>query len=304
MKNSTYRYGHLSKIVISLLIMLGLFMSCEDDNEIVQIDPTINIIESPNYVSSDSMLSVGESFVIGIQAKSNGHAKLTNLIVFLNGERYLDLGFYKDTYTKEIEITKGLEDTDEWEFVIRDFDGNKASTEMTITKDPNIIYGEINEFLNVQLGAQSSLEYGSFFSFNNGLVYNLENAFHNQEIINLVYFYDDFDAFEENIIASPGANLTGIFGGTYGINNWDTKNTTRFSREKLNVLEIEFDDAKNDSILLANSFAFESGGRKTKFLEPGDMYSFVWENTTGIFKVVSRSGEATGNIIVDMKVQK
>jgi len=197
-----------------------------------------------------------------------------------------------------------LDDAEEWEFIIRDFEGNASSVNLTIQKDPNIVYGEINKYLNVQLGAQNSSEYGSFFATENGNIYNLENAFNNQEIIDLLYYYDDFDKLEENIIASPGANVNDAFIGEFGISNWTTKNTTRFSREELDITIEEFDVSNNDSILIANSFGFESGGRKTKFLKAGDVYSFVRGSKTGMFKVISTSGTTSGNIIVDIKIQK
>jgi hypothetical protein len=304
MKKSTYRIKHL-RFLNAILFFIILFVSCEEDDQIIRTDPSIHIVADPNYVSSDTIISVGQSFKVGVYAESNGNDKLTNFIAFLNGYRYLDIGLYSETYSKEITITKGLEDIDNWEFVIRDFEGNKSSTYLTITKDPTVNYGEIDEFVNVQLGAQFNSVIGSFFSFSNGTVYNMEGAYNMQENINMVYYYDDFDKLEENIITSPGGNIGDVaFPGEYAISNWTTVNTTRYSREKLSINIEDFETAVNDSILIANSFAYESGGRKTKFLKPGDLYSFVWDNKTGIFKVVSTSGTTDGNIIVDIKVQK
>jgi hypothetical protein len=301
MKKSTYRFRSLIIIVIFLIPLLE---SCDEDEKIQRPNPTIEIISNAEFVSYDTTLSVGQAFTVGIHAEYNGHNKLTNFIAKLNGENYLDLGLYTETFDREVEIKKGLEDIEEWGFIIRDFEGNASSVSITIDKDPNIVYGDIYEYPDVHLGAQNSLEYGSFFSFENGNVYTLENAFNNQEIIDLTYYYDDFDALEENIIASPGANLTGVFSGINDIANWEIKNTTRYSREELDVTIDEFDNAHNDSILIANSFAFESGGRKTKFLKAGDVYSFVRNDKTGMFKVVNTSGTTNGYIVVDIKIQK
>lgn len=304
MKKPTYRIKHLS-ILSAILFNFILFISCEDDTQIDRANPTIDIVENTNYIFSDTMISVGESFIVGIHAESNGYNKLTNFIAKRNGENYIDIGIYTDSFEREVEIQKGLEDVEVWEFVIRDFEGNWASKSITITKNPNVVYVDIDEFLNVTLGAQNSSEFGSFFSFSNGNVYNLQEAFNNQEIINMVYFYDDFDDFEESIITSPGGNIDLAFTGEYGMSNWDTRNTIRYSRAKLDMSVDEFDTASNDSILLANTFGYESGGRKTKFLEPGDIYSFVtYDNHKGLFKVVSTSGTNSGNIVVDIKVQK
>ncbi|HAF31082.1 MAG TPA: hypothetical protein DCG75_18755 [Bacteroidales bacterium] len=300
MKKTAYR---IMLFLFTSLIFIGL-VSCDEDEKTDRPDPTIKLMVRPGFISSDTTISVGQTFTVVIHAEYNGYNKLTNFIAMLNDERYLDLGIYSETYDKEIEISKGLSEVDNWEFIIRDIEGNFSSTYLTIYKDQLIVYGEIDEFLNVQLGAQNSSEYGSFFSTESGMVYTMQEAFNNQEIIDLLYYYDDFDKLEENIITSPGANLTGVYSGIYDVNNWETKNTTRFSREKLNVTIEEFETAANDSILIANSFAFESGGRKTKFLESGDIYSFVRGYKSGMFKVVSTSGTTSGNIIVDIKIQK
>jgi len=303
MKNMAYRLKNI-KMASLLLAALIFLISCEEESTGKYPDPTINFIVNPDYIISDTTLEVGETFKIGILAESNGHNKLTNFIAKLNNERYLDLGIYKDVYQRELVITKSLEDIEDWEFIIRDINGNSANIYVTIFKDPNITYGEIEEFLNIELGAQNNSSIGSFFSTSSGLVYNLEEAYANQQVIDMLYYYDNFDKLEENIIASPGANITGVYSGQYDVSTWEVKNTTRFIREKLNITTEEFDKAANDSIILAHSFAFESGGRKTKYLEPGDMYSFVNSNTTGIFKVVSTSGTTEGSIVIDIKIQK
>ncbi len=303
MKKYTYRLS-LLKISIAVIVAI-IFTSCENEEKEIRPNPSINIVINPEYVYTDTTILVGQMIKIGIQAEYNGYDRLTNFIAKLNGERYLDLGFYAESYTKEINITKGLDEIEEWEFIIRDIDGNFASTYLTIHKDKLIIYGEVEKFLNIKLGAQNNTEFGSFFSLSNGIVYDLEGAYTNSELIDLVYYYDNFDKLEKNIIASPGANIgETAFPGQFAISNWETINTTRYSREKLDITIEEFDNAANDSILIANTFAFESGGRKTKFLEGGDIYSFVRGGQTGMFKVVSILGTTTGNIIVDIKVQK
>jgi len=228
-----------------------------------------------------------------------------NLIARINGDDYMSLGIFKETYDHEIEITKGFGDIEEWEFIIRDYAGNSASTNLTITKDQNITYGEIDEFLNVKLGAQNSTEYGSFFSFSSGLVYDLKRAYNNQELINMAYVYDNYDAFEESIITSPGGNIDDAYTSEFGVAKWATRNTIRFAREKSNITVAEFDAAANDSILIANNFSYINGGRKTKFLATDDIYVFVTDdNRTGIFKVISTSETDAGYIIIDIKIEK
>ncbi|MEE4196796.1 MAG: hypothetical protein V2I54_04065 [Bacteroidales bacterium] len=291
--------------LIILFILLFFLGSCEDEDSTNHPDPAIQIIDHPDFVSGDTTLAPGEKFTIAIQAEYNGYDRLTNFIAKLNDERYLDLGIYAETYRKEIEITKGLESIDNWEFIIRDRKGNFAQTALTVTKDENVEYGEIDVFKNIQLGAQNSPDYGSFLSLTDGSVYNLEEAYSYSSLIDIVSYYDDFDKLDKWIMASPGANIGDeAFPGEFAITNWDTTNTTRYSAAPLTISVEDFDAAQNDSLLLAHSFAFESGKRKAKDLAPGDIYSFVRDERTGMFKVIGTTGESSGNIIVDIIIQK
>ena len=305
MKKLTYRFCSFRLVYGVALIAILFFMACEKDENIDYTDPSIKIVNGDGYVSVDSTIGVGQSFTVAVHAEWNGQHHLMNLIARLNGDDYMSLGVFKETYDHEIEITKGFDDIEEWEFIIRDYAGNSASTNLTITKDPNIRYGEIDEFLNIQLGAQNSTEYGSFFSFSNGLIYDLESAYRYQQLINMAYVYDNYDAFEESIITSPGGNLDDAYTSEFGVVNWETRNTIRYARDKSNITVEEFNAAANDSILIANTFSYTNGGRKTKYLATDDIYVFVTDdNRTGIFKVISTSGTDNGYIIIDIKLEK
>jgi len=297
---------NISGLLFTLIFTFFLMAtSCQEEDNPVYSNPEITLKVLPEYVYSDTSISIGQKFFIGIEAEYNGHNKLTNFIAKVNGERYLDLGFYSETFTKDIQITKSLNELETWEFIIRDIEGNWSSTGIIITKGEAIDFGEINTYTNVYLGAQNSNSYSSFFALSNGLVYNLQGAYNNSALIDIVYYYDDFDKLEKCIMASPGANIgEAAFPGEYAIANWETINTTRYSKEKLSISTLTFDNASNDSILIANTFAFETGGRKAKTLQPGDMYSFVRESKTGIFKVISTSETNSGYIVVDIKIQK
>jgi len=303
MKNRAYR---LTIAVIACLILITT-MSCSEESE-KHPDPLIGFISQSGYVTNDITIATLDTIKVGIKAAYNGFDRLTNFIAKKNGERFADLGFYKEEYTWELDIVKGIEEKEEWEFIIRDYSGNMSSISLNIfKKDTLIAYNDIFSFVNVSLGAQNNTQYGSFFSFSTAQSYNLEKAYNNQDVIDVVYYYDNFtDKLEESILTSPGANIEDvIFTGDYALLSWETRNTIRFSRSKLDISTDDFDNATNDSLLIANSFYFDNGGRKTKFLQPGDIYSFVREdNRSGIFKVVSTSGTTDGNIVVDIKFQK
>ncbi|HSH52887.1 MAG TPA: hypothetical protein VK982_14270 [Bacteroidales bacterium] len=305
MKKNTHRVDFQKFKLIFIILMIFIFSACDEDVTKDHPNPTIRIVNKQNFIANDTTLAFGEKFTVAIQAEYNGYDMLTNFIAKQNDERYLDLGIYSELYYKEVEITKGLEDVDSWEFIIRDIKGNYASTFLTINKDENIAYGEIDEFLNIKMGAQNNSEFGSFLSLTDGTVYNLNDAYSHSEFIDIVSYYDDFDKLDKWVIASPGANIGDeAFPGAYTISNWETINTTRYSAAPLDITPEEFDAAQNDSILIANSFAFESGKRKAKDVATGDIYSFVRDQRTGMFKVISTTGESSGNIIVDIIIQK
>ncbi len=305
MKNTAYRIRALIWSGVFAILSILSFTSCDEDDSTTYPNPTISFVTDHIYVSADSVIGVGQTFKVKIYAEWNGHTNLSNLVIKLNGDEYSNIGFLQETYEEEIELTKSLEEIDEWEFIIRDFNGQSASIGLTITKDPNVTYNEIDEFLNVQLGAQNSTEYGSFFSFSTGLVYNAEEAYNNQDLINMAYVYDNYKDYEESVITSPGANIDDAYSGEYGVSHWETRNTIRYARSVSDISVADFDAAANDSILIANNFSYDSGGRKTKFLTPEDVYVFVTDdNRTGIFKVVSTIGEDAGNIVIDIKIEK
>lgn len=304
MKNLTHPIKKHIRFFLLISFILTIFYSCEDE-ETSGSNPAIQFILNADYISSDTIISVGDSIKVGIAAEYNGTDYLTNLIANVNGESYISLGYNHKIIEEELTLVKGLADIEEWEFVVRDKAGHSASIGFTITKNPIVEYGEIDEFLNITLGAQNNTGFGSFLSLSNGLVYNLEEAYNNSGLIDIVYYYDNFDAMDECVLASPGANIgETAFPCEFAIANWDTINTTRYSAAKLSITPEEFDAAANDSILIANSFAFESGKRKAKSLVPDDIYSFVRGNRTGLFKVVSTSGTDNGYIIIDVKIQK
>jgi len=305
MKQFTHRFFTNVFLLIFFLITLLTFLSCDDEEGKSHPSPSIRVLDSQEFVSGDTTIAPGDKFTVAIQAEYNGYDRLTNFIAKLNDERYLDLGIYVKSYYKEIEITKGLESVDNWEFIIRDIEGNYANTFLTINKDENIEYSEIDEFADIQMGAQNNTGYGSFLSLKDGTVYNLVEAYNNSAIIDIVSYYDDFDKLDKWTIASPGANIGDEpFPGEYAISNWTTINTTRYSPSPLDISTDDFDTAHNDSLLIAHSFAFESGKRKAKDLAPGDIYSFVRGGRTGMFKVISTTGENSGTIILDIKIQK
>jgi len=154
------------------------------------------------------------------------------------------------------------------------------------------------------LGAQNAGIEG-FYSLENELSYQISDAHAIQESINLLYYYD-FLQDEDNVIASPGANIdASVFNdATYGPENWQVRNTTRFEKKSGELTTDEFLSSANDSLILSHTFDFSSGKRKSKNLVAGDIYAFVTdENHRGLIHVVEVIGTDEGTVEFEIKMQ-
>ena len=198
-----------------------------------------------------------------------------------------------------------MANNEKWSFYVRDRDGRKSNTlSILLQKDSNSVYGNISHLPEINFGAQNNNDYGSFFSLSNGQIYHQDDAFNLQSAINLVYYYDLIEE-DENTIASPGANIdASFFPGQTGITNWTIRNTTRFELRE-NLIDSDFDQCQNDSLILHNTFEFASGKRKSKNLEDGNIYAFVTESgIKGLFIVHEVEGEEEGRIKISIKMQE
>ncbi len=301
MHSITYRFS-ISKLAIGLLSISFAFFGCKKENTNFP-PPTIDLVSGSGFVSSDTILNIGEAFKIGVIA-NNPEVNLTNFIIRVEGdmtETYLDSGMNTPILNFERTIIKGISESEKWTFIIRDRDGKSSEKSLVITKDTLSSYGNIQYFPNIELGAQDNLA-GSFYSLSEDSVFNLASAFSNQSTIDLCYFYDIIEI-DENTIASPGANIhESIFPGASGINNWAVRRTTRF--KIANISESDFMNATNDSLLLI-AYGQSEGKRKAKNIHTGNIFSFRNEDgKLGLFKVNSLVGTDEGTINISIKVQE
>ncbi|MFA5419968.1 MAG: hypothetical protein WC341_16060, partial [Bacteroidales bacterium] len=83
----------MKKILFSIGLLLSLVWGCEKSNENF-MPPTIKFLAGEGYVTSDTILAIGQTFKIGIEAE-NPEVNLTNFIIRIQGEKletYLDSG--------------------------------------------------------------------------------------------------------------------------------------------------------------------------------------------------------------------
>jgi len=282
-----------------------IFNGCKPETNYA--NPDIRFVAGPGFLSQDTVLMLNDTVNIGIIADTGSDQELTHLHISINRDS-VESKIDTALFTKHLEysriIVKGIAASETWTFYVRDRARRKSEAiSLTLGLDKSSQYGKIDS-LTLVLGAQDHPEKGSFASLANGKVYNTSDAFADQGRIHLVYYYDPVTG-DQNTVASPGANIDGsIFNGPEGLSNWSVKNTTRFNPAG-NLTAADFDRCRNDSLLLTNTFDFETGKRKAKTLTPGQVYSFVTDSgIMGLFKVNSVTGKQDGTISLTVKMKK
>ncbi|PLX05820.1 MAG: hypothetical protein C0594_06755, partial [Marinilabiliales bacterium] len=280
MHKTTYRKEKMQLSMLILIVFSLLFTNCkkEEDN-VVNSGPTLSFITEQGYLSSDTTMKMNDSVKIGLTGTS-GTENLTLFkytITTENGSSSVDSGFNAPSFDYSKIIVKGISETEEWLFMIRDKDGLSAEVSLTLTKDTSSEFGNIIHISSIQLGAHNNQTIGSFYSINEEQVYLQADAFNNQSFVDILYFYDEVTS-DENTISSPGANIdASVFDGPSGLDNWTEINTTRYVKQDFMSVS-EFDQCANDSLILATTFEYPQGKRKCKNLVANDIYSFILNN--------------------------
>lgn len=303
MLGRTYRnvvtFSNPTSIAILLFSFLLLLSSCEKNDQ-AELPPSIQLINQTGIISTDTTIAFGDLMTFTIKA-TGGSTNLTNLYVLRSGTqmdqtRALDTSMNLLSFEIDKSFTKNLADEEYFTFIIRDKNRLSDSVSVIIHRDSTTDFGPILYIESMVMSAQNLQIPGSFFSIEKG-VQNQNQAFQNQEIIDLLYYYYGED---ENVIASPGANIeSGVFVGD--LDDWTTRRTTRFI--ELDLPAEDFYTAENDSLLVV-SYNEGSGKRKAKNLTPGKTFSFKTQDSKfGIFRILEVEGTDAGTIKMDLKIQ-
>jgi len=292
---------HIKKLNF-IIICLLIITSCkkEADNE---IPPNIWLKTGTAYVSSDTVIAVGDWFQFGIHSEK-GSANITNLVIkkIINGieQTYLDSGLNSGSLDVDKLYIKGNDINEKWTFIAMDKNRKRSSVSLRIEKDTASVYGSLIKFPEITLGAQQNIDTGSFFNIHDTLIYFLHDAYNNQEKIDILYYFYSSD---ENSISSPGANIeAGIFTGSYALNNWTIRNETRFLQ--VPVTTQDFDQMQDDSLLIA-LYSPPDAKRKAKNLLVDNIYFFLTsDNLLGAFKVLNVDGTDAGSIKISVIIQQ
>ena len=277
-------------------------MACNKDEK--PAPPTLKFGTAKGYCSKDTTVLISQDVLIELEANSPdskitclSYRKITTLDTVV-----VDSGMNVNSFNKVIRITKDLSDWERWEFKIRNKNNEWSNVAITLYKDAASKFGHIVSIPLIRLGAQNNSTIGSFFGIGANSVFNLNAAYNSQSAIDLLYCYDFLQG-EANTIASPGANIdSSVYVGSMGITKWALRNETRFVLSTVSVAN--FDNAKHDSILIANTFVYPNGKRKCKNLKAGDIYVFIRNNKIGMLKVLNVQGTDAGTIDFSLKIQE
>lgn len=293
----------LNVLMLFSLITMLFSNSCRNNND-DENGPKITLKKDSLYVSGDTSIIIGKSFLTGIEACS-GDANITNLIIRLNDgteKTFLDTGMNVSSFSLDRLLPKTVSPEDIWTFIVRDKNGKSATVSFKVYADSNSVYQPVVYFPSVFLGAQENQDTGSFLDVDFNNLYNLTQAYAIEDSVDILYYYDAITG-DANTIASPNANIdASVFSGIYGLANWTVKNETRYY--KLIITQSDFINISNDSILIA-SYNEPNAKRKAKNLAPGDVYSFkTTGGKYGIFRVVKLYGNAAGSVEMGIKIQQ
>jgi len=288
----------MKKILVFSLIFISLLGACKKD-QLSDIKPIISLKVANDYISGNAEIGAGSQYKVGIEASSENGENITNIIIKSNGITVFDNGYNTPFLSEDITLVKSTEETEILTFIVRNRARLADSLSITITKAEQA-YGAITRYNSVILGCNENTTTGNYYSLINNLVYTQAEAYNNQDLIDIIYFFDP--AGDENALGSPGANLTGIITGSDAPENWSIIRTTRYSRSAITILDDDFNNSLNDSLILANLFT--DGGRKAKNLSNNQYWGFINnENKYGIIKIENVTGQSTGTLQFSLIMQ-
>lgn len=279
------------------LIAAITFYSCEKES--ADLAPTLTLLGTTGSITGDTQAEMGDTMHFHLRAKQ-GSDKLLTFLIKINGQTIKDSTYSSEGFELHLDIIKGADTLEVIEFIVRDRKSREAKVTVNATLVGGVSWGPVVRYSGIELGAQDNSSVGGFYSIADSSVRNLADAFQNQELIDLIYY---FEAGDDNTMGSPGANIdASIFTGPYALSQWTTIRTTRF--KKINITSTDFQQCNNDSLLIA-SYGLSDGNRKAKNLAAGHYYSFKTEDDiTGIFYVNSVTGSESGTIVIDLIAQR
>jgi hypothetical protein len=274
--------------------------------------PTLSLLNEPGFTASDITVPVGFPVKFGIMG-SGKDAPITNLVITMSNENgtfiALDSGLYTNDLKFVRHISYGASDHEKWTFTIMDKNRNKSTLSLTLKKDPNSVFGQIDYFPSIKLGCQQNQDLGSFLEAQSGNAYFANSPEIIQKNINIILYYASLSSPPTDFtFSSPGE--TEVTAYYPNIASWDIpRPEVRYKYDSLTVTPRQFDDAYNDSLIISNYTSATAGKRKFKSARPGYVIPFQITSgpvsgKRGLLKVISVNGKENGFVEFALKIQK
>lgn len=307
----------MKKLNILLLAMIvgsiSFMTACQedDDDPIVDLEPTINLVAGADYVSQNTTLDAGEEFTVRINAfsNSNSDAELTNFKVTRvfenNPQVVLDSAINVETFQIEIVTNARMEEgTENWIFEIRDEDGETAEENLVITTEGAA--GPIMEYSQTTLGSYDS-NIGSSFASLNGNVYALSEAVNNSAEVDIMYYWDAEPSENSTIVAPANPVAADVFShANWGVQTWSVRNNTQM---KLVTESVDWDAIDTDARIV--ELATDFTDNIIHDLDVGDVLAFETDadkpsfaSKKGLIMITDINDGSAGSITFDVKVQE
>lgn len=190
-------------------------------------DPVLEFVEGPGLVSADTMLMVGDTAKVGLLLKWNGKDDLTNLEVSVSDLLMSDYPVERNEGEYRFDLEKSASEREEWAFTLIDRKKHRVTRRITLTKDPNSLYGGVVAYQDITMGTQANPTLPGFLGLDGPSLYNESSAFINQAAVDCLVYYHPSDGGVS--LACPAAGLPeSVYDGDNGLASWQTRNTTLF----------------------------------------------------------------------------
>lgn len=283
-----------------------LISSCTSDTTTPVEPPSISFVTGTGLISGNATVNVSTPFVVKILAEANvtSGSKIASVGIrrIINNQTVGDTVFTFNDATVTFEVTfmsysqAGVENI---EFKATDKDGQTASISLQITTQESAS-GAIDSWTERILGSWNNPT-GSSFASINGNVYTLDQAFANQTIIDYMYWWAA-STNSATIGAPDDPNAALVFNtGEFKLDNWTTKNATRF--KTTTVVSAEFDNIAYASEIIP----IATGADQTRLadLTVNQVIAFVTvTNKHGLIRIKSFTAGSDGTMTIDVKVEK
>lgn len=283
------------KIYLSILPVL-LLITCGHDMNTLK--PSIRFAAGEDYVNSNVIIAEGNKAMLGVYAVWDGDDLLSRLIINKNGVAVLDRAIGRSNLNFSMEIIKGAEIEENWEFVVMDEGDEQISASLILYRKAGI-----TDFIAPHIGAQQS-SLPLFYSVEHNKAYMPADALAKQDSVDILYYYNRFNS--TSTLLSPANRIADtIYTGIKGPSSWKVRNTTLFL--PVTVLDPGSFDTLSTDWFLKEAFSknLSVWSNQSVFLEPDKMLFFrLASGEYGLIKVLTLDEGVGGSAGLRIKMQR